>query len=97
MAKSPKELPGTILKQMSSLAASGFSLVAALAWNDLIKAFIEEFIKPYASKGSGMLAQLLYAVVITAFVVIITYQLSVIQERFEKKEEKEVQKKKSKK
>jgi hypothetical protein len=87
MAKSPKELPGTILRQMAVLATSGFSLVAALAWNDLIKVFIEEFVKPYVSKGSGIIAQLIYALAITIFVVLITYQLAWIQEKFEKKKE----------
>ncbi len=93
MAKSPKELPSTIIKQMATLAASGFSLVAALAWNDLIKAFIEEFVKPYTSKGSGIVAQLIYALAITIFVVLVTYQLAWLQERFEQKEEKEEKKK----
>lgn len=87
MAKSPKELPITLLKQMATLATSGFSLVAALAWNDLIKVFIEEFVKPYVSKGSGIIAQLIYAVAITIIVVLITFQLAWIQEKFEKKEE----------
>lgn len=86
MAKSAKELPSTIVKQMTTLAASGFSLVAALAWNDLIKAFIEEFVKPYVSKGSGIIAQLIYALAITVIVVLITYQLAWLQEKFEKKE-----------
>lgn len=88
MAKSPKELPGTIIRQMATLAMSGFSLVAALAWNDLIKAFIEEFVKPYVSKGSGIVAQFIYALAITVVVVLITYQLAWIQEKFEKKEGK---------
>jgi hypothetical protein len=85
MAKSPKELPSTILKQMTTLAGSAFSLVAALAWNDLIKSFIEEYIKPYTAKGSGIVAQLVYAVAITVLVVLITYQLAWLQEHLEKK------------
>lgn len=84
--KSPKELPATILKQIAALATSGFSLVAALAWNDLIRNFIDEFVKPYMNKGSGMLAQLVYAVTITILVVIVTIQLAWLNEKLEKKE-----------
>lgn len=97
MAKSPKELPSTILNQMTTLAASAFSLVAALAWNDLIKSFIEEYVKPLTKTGSGIIAQLVYAIAITIMVVLITYQLAWLQEKFEKKEEKKEEKKAKKK
>lgn len=90
MARSPKELPHTIFKQMTTLAAGAFSLVAALAWNDLIKSFIEEYVKPYTKTGSGVIAQLIYAIAVTVIVVLITYQLAWLQERFEKKEEKKL-------
>lgn len=85
--KPVRELPSNIIKQMVTLAASGFSLVAALAWNDLIKSVIETYVKPYAARGSGVLAQLIYAIAVTILVVLMTYQLAWIQEKFEKKEE----------
>ena len=33
-----------LLKQMITLSTSGFGLVAALAWNDAIQAFVKEYI-----------------------------------------------------
>jgi hypothetical protein len=38
--KNAKELPLAVIKQMTALATSGFGLVAALAWNNVIKEFI---------------------------------------------------------
>lgn len=81
-----KQVPLSVVRQMATLASSGFSLVAALAWNDVIRRFIDEFIKPYISKGSGIIAQLIYAVGITAIVVLFTLQLAWIQERLEQNE-----------
>ncbi|HSW89616.1 MAG TPA: DUF5654 family protein [Patescibacteria group bacterium] len=72
-----------VLAQMLTLATSSFGLVAALAWNDLIKGFIEVFVKPYVSKGSGIIAQLIYAVAITVLVVLITWQLAWVQGKLE--------------
>ncbi len=87
-----KELPSHIVKQIATLASSGFSLVAALAWNDVIRRFIDEFIKPYVTKGSGIIAQLLYALAITILVVIVTLQLGWLQARLEKNEKREKKK-----
>ncbi len=87
MKKQALELRIAIIKQMLVLATGGFGLVAALAWNDLIKNFIDTFIKPYVSKGSNIIAQLIYAVVITSIAVFVTYQLGKILNRFEEKEE----------
>ena len=52
--------------------ATAFGLVAGLAWNDAIKAFIENIFP----LGSGSLwAKFIYAVIITIFVVVITRYL----------------------
>jgi hypothetical protein len=83
--KEARELSLALVKQMLVLATGGFSLVAALAWNDLIKAFIEVHVKPYAAQGSGITAQLIYAVAITFIAVFITLQLGRLQQMLEKK------------
>lgn len=70
---------------MLMLATGGFSLVAALAWNELVKNFIDIYVKPYVSQGSGTIALLIYAVAITVVAVFITYQLSQILGRLEQK------------
>lgn len=79
-----KKLHVELISQMLTLATSGFGLVAALAWNDTIKAFVETYIEP-TIPGSGLLSRFIYAVLITALAVFITYQLSRISARFQAK------------
>ena len=77
--KSHKEL----VKQMLTLATSGFGLVAALAWNN----FIEEFVNNYIEKWfpeSGLISLFIYALVITALAVFVTFQLSKVLEKLQR-------------
>ena len=60
------------------LTTSGFGLVAALAWNELIKETVNIYIKPYFGESSGLISLLIYAMIVTALAVFITYQLSKI-------------------
>ncbi len=78
-----KRLHLAVIKQMLSLATSGFGLVAALAWNGVIQEFVTTQIKPYLPNGSGFLSLLLYAVVVTILAVIITLNLSKLIEKME--------------
>ena len=87
--KNAKELPLAIVKQMLSLATSGFGLVAALAWNELVKATIDSYIKPYLPEGSKILSNLLYALVVTSLAVLVTLQLTKLQSNLEKRLKKE--------
>lgn len=75
-----------IVKQMLQLATAGFGLVAALAWNELIQAFIEEYIKPRVGVGSGIVSLAIYALIITALAVLVTLQLSKLAEKLEKED-----------
>ncbi len=78
-----KELRDELQQKTVGYIAGGLGLVAGLAWNEAIKAFIE-YAFPLAK--NTLLAKFIYAVVITALVVIITVYLV----RFlRKKEEKE--------
>lgn len=76
-----RKLHREILKQMVTLTTSGFGLVAALAWNNVIQEFVNTQIKPYLSAGSGFLSLLIYALVITILAVTITYQLTKLVEK----------------
>lgn len=62
------------------LVTSGFGLVAALAWNELIKELIKVYIEPFFGKTSGLISLLVYAVIVTSLAVIITYQLGRLAE-----------------
>ncbi|MBI2008318.1 hypothetical protein HYS82_01545 [Candidatus Amesbacteria bacterium] len=73
-----------IAKQMLSLSSSAFGLVAALAWNTAIQTFINDFIKPLLpSGGSVIVSQLIYALIVTTFVVFVTLRLSQIKDKLE--------------
>lgn len=72
-----------IVRQMLTLATSGFGLVAALAWNSLIQEFVKNYITVWLPKQSGLISLLLYAIVVTALAVFITLQLSKVLHRLE--------------
>lgn len=80
-----KRLHLLILKQMLALAASGFGLVAALAWNNVIQEFVASRIKPYLPAGSGLLSLIIYAVIVTGIAVTVTYQLTKLIDKLEDK------------
>lgn len=76
-----KSLHAEIVKQMVTLSTSGFGLVAALAWNNVIKEFVDNYIDKWLPKGSGLLSLFIYAVAVTALAVFVTLQLSKIAKR----------------
>jgi len=82
---SEKKLHIELVKQMLTLATSGFGLVAALAWNSLIQEFVNSYVKKWLPANSGIISLLIYAVVITALAVFITYQLSKLSEKLQEK------------
>lgn len=65
-----------LIEQFVALSTSGFGLVAALAWNEAIQAFVKDYIQKYYPDQSGTISKLIYAVLVTLLAVIITYQLS---------------------
>lgn len=72
---SKSSLRRELISQSLALLTSGFGVVAALAWNDAIQAFVKEFVEP-AIPGSGLISKFVYALLITSLIVFITYQLS---------------------
>lgn len=82
--KQQRKLHLEVLKQMVTLVTSGFGLVAALAWNNVIQEFVTNNIKPYLPQGSGLISLFIYAILVTILAVTITYQLTSIVERLEK-------------
>lgn len=78
-----KKLHVEVIRQMVTLATSGFGLVAALAWNNVIQEFVNNYVKKVLPDGGGMVSLLVYAILITALAVFITFQLSKLAERVE--------------
>lgn len=85
---SVKDLPLAVIKQMTALATSGFGLVAALAWNNVIKEAVEIYIKPLLGGSSGLVSLVIYAVIITFLAILVTFQLSKLEQRFQTFEKK---------
>ena len=77
-----KKLHLLVLKQMVTLATSGLGLVAALAWNEAIQSFVKEYIQRFYPGQAGVISKFLYAILITGFAVLITYQLSRLASRW---------------
>lgn len=72
-----KKLHTEVVRQMLTLATSGFGFVAALAWNNVVQEFVKTYIKRFIPGGdSGILSLLVYAVIVTILAVLITYNLS---------------------
>jgi len=81
--KQSKAMARAMLKQMIALSTAAFGLVAALAWNTVIQQTIDTYIKPFMPKGSVILSQLVYACVVTALALLVTYLLMKINEKLE--------------
>lgn len=62
---------------MIALATVAFGLLAAGAWNKFIADLIAIFLKP----GSGVWAELLYAVLITVIAIVVIQALGKVAER----------------
>lgn len=83
--QSKKSLQIELVKQMITLSTSGFGLVAALAWNSLIQEFVNSYVKKLLPEGSGLYTLFIYALAVTCLAVFVTYQLSRLVERLERK------------
>jgi hypothetical protein len=79
--KETKQFKKHFASQLLKLVTSGFGLVAALAWNELIKEVVEIYIKPFFGESSGIISLLIYAVLVTFLAVLVTYNLSKIAEK----------------
>jgi uncharacterized membrane protein (DUF106 family) len=79
--ESLQDLPLAIVRNMITLATSGFGVVVALAWNEAIKGAVKEFISPYLGEGGGIISLAIYALIMTILAVVVTMQLSQVERR----------------
>ena len=74
------------VEKVVTLMTGAMGLVAALAWNDAIRKLFE---RVFGTQGSGdITAMFIYAVIITAAIVLVTYRLTRIVEKMKRKEKK---------
>lgn len=82
MSEKEKSFRRELIEQFIALSTSGFGLVAALAWNEAIQTFVKDYIQRYYPDQSGVFSKFIYAVIITIFAVLVTYQLSKLASKF---------------
>jgi hypothetical protein len=71
------------IEKVVTLMTGAMGLVAALAWNDAIRKLFE---RVFGTQGSGdITAMFIYAAIVTAAVVVVTYRLTKIVEKMKKK------------
>lgn len=75
--KGSQRLQREINKRVFSYITAGFGLVAGLAWNEAIKAFIEYF---FPLSQNTIVAKFIYALIMTAVLVVISVYLAKIFE-----------------
>lgn len=83
-----KSLKLEILNKMTDLATAGFGLVAALAWNEAISSLFTAIFP----KAGNIIAKFIYAVIITALVVMVTLKLGKLADLDKKQLETEKEK-----
>lgn len=83
-SSSIKETKVKAIEQTLTLINGAFALVAALAWNEAIKALIDR----YFQSGSGLYSKFTYALLITVLVVVVTTRLTKYKEKIENEADK---------
>lgn len=71
------EVKPTFLGTMVALATVAFGLLAAGAWNKAITDVIALYLKP----GSGVVAEIIYAVLVTILAIVVIMNLGKLAER----------------
>jgi hypothetical protein len=66
--KQAEEVKGQVLQTIATLLTTAFGLIAALAWNEAIKALILELLP----QQDGLTGLFIYAIIITVIAVIAT-------------------------
>ena len=89
LLKDANEFREQFSERLLKLVTSGFGLVSALAWNEVIKETVNVYVRPYFGKDSGLVSLIIYALLVTLLAVFVTYQLSKIGRKENKKEKED--------
>jgi len=77
------------LETMATLITAGFGLVAALAWNEAIKALIAKYVP---DMGAAVVSLFVYAIIVTVIVVIASVSVARLLGKLKEADEKLVDK-----
>ena len=81
--KEEEKLHVFFVDKIVTLMTGAMGLVAALAWNDAIRKLFERI---FGTQGSGdITAMFIYAVVVTAAIVLVTYRLTRFADKIKNK------------
>lgn len=69
--------PRVVIQTMITLASASLGLVAALAWNEAIKAFIKHLL----GEGESLAALFIYAIIATLIAVIVLLMMARVASR----------------
>lgn len=79
--RASRKMTLAVVEKMVALSTAGFGLVAALAWNNVIREFVDSYVQPLVGGASGIWSLLIYAVIVTALAVTVTMWLSRVEQR----------------
>lgn len=82
------EFQKTFINELSSLITSAFGLLAALAWRGVIQELVDVYIKRLLGEMSGILSELIFALIITILAVVLTWRITKIKKRLFGKNQK---------
>jgi len=80
-----REFRSQFVETLATLLTSAFALVAAFAWNDLVKQIIQRYI----SSGQSLVSQIIYAFLVTVLAVVISFQFGKIAALYKVEQEDE--------
>lgn len=87
------ELPIVMIRNFITLATGGLGVAVALAWNETIKGFVQKYIDPYFGANGTVVSLFVYAIIITSIAVIVTMQLTQIEKKLIRIDERILRKK----
>ena len=62
--------------------------MAALSWRDVVREFINSYIRRFFGNASGLISEFIFALIITTLAVIITWRMAKLKDKLLRKKEK---------
>ena len=83
-----EEFQQTFFNELTKLITSSFGLMAALSWRDVVREFINSYIRRFFGNASGLISEFIFALIITTLAVIITWRIAKLKDKLLRKKEK---------
>jgi len=83
-----EEFQQTFFNELTKLITSSFGLMAALSWRDVVREFINNYIRRFFGNTSGLISEFVFALIITALAVTITWRIAKLKDKILRKKEK---------